>query len=141
MRYDLVATAMVCWGLAVFLPKLARGSMSAPGVVLGNAIGYLLWLPWVLCHLTPEDKRLDLPQLYAIATGALFVAGNLAFYKLLGEGQVVRMVPLTALYVVIPVVLGAVLLREELSRAQWCGVGLAVVAAYLLSLPGPAATS
>lgn len=139
MRYDLVATAMLCWGLAVFLPKVARSDLSAPGVVLANAIGYALCMPLIWCLLAGTDKRPSVGHLAGIATGVLFVAGNLAFYKLLGEGQVARLAPLTALYVAIPVLLGALLLRERLSALQWCGVLLALLAGYLLARePAPA---
>ncbi|MBI2300324.1 MAG: EamA family transporter, partial [Armatimonadetes bacterium] len=72
--------------------------------------------------------------------GVLFLVGNVAFYKLVHSHQVAVVVPFTAVYVAIPVLLGAVCLREQLSRAQWCGVVLAVVACCLLSVRAPDTT-
>lgn len=138
MRYHLVLFCMACWGLAVFLPKLARASLSPAGVVAANTAGYLLLLPLVLWRLLPSDRAVGEGWLWGIAVGILFVLGNYCFYELLGSGQVARLVPLTALYQVIPVLLGVVLLRERLAPAQWCGVLLAMVACYLLAQPSRA---
>ncbi len=142
MRYDLIVISMLCWGLAVFLPKLAGRDLSPAGVVLANAIGYLVCLPVVLRLLEPRDLRWRADHGWGILIGVLFVIGNLAYYRALQIGSVSRLAPLTALYVAIPVILGVFVLRERPSAAQAVGIVLAVVAAFLLSLepaptPGP----
>ncbi len=134
MRYDLVALAMGCWGVAVFLPKLAGRDLSPVGVVFSNALGYLLCLPVVYRLLEPRDLHWRLDHAWGMLIGVLFVVGNAAFYRLLQTGQVSRLAPLTALYVAIPVLLGVVVLRERLSAAQWLGAALAVIAAVLLAM-------
>lgn len=136
MRYDLLAIAMLGWGVAVFLPKIARGELSSPGVVLGNALGYAVCLPFILRMLPETDRHPRWSYVIAMVVGVLFVISNLAFYELLSTNAVARLAPLTALYAGIPVVLGALLLKERLSASQWCGVVLALLAGYLLAV-GP----
>lgn len=134
MRYDLVAVSTICWGLAVFLPKLAGRELSAAGVVVSNALGYLLCAPLVIKLLQPGDLKPRIEHAWGALIGVLFVLGNLAYYRVLQEGSVTRLAPLTALYVAIPVVLGLLFLRERLSAAQAVGVLLAVVAVFLLAM-------
>ncbi|NUQ00536.1 MAG: EamA family transporter [Armatimonadetes bacterium] len=136
MRYDLVAVAILCWGLAVFLPKMAGRELSAAGVVISNALGYLLCAPLVLKLLQPGDLKPRVEHAWGTLIGVLFVIGNLAYYRVLQEGAVSRLAPLTALYVAVPVVLGLLFLRERLSVPQAVGVLLAVVAVVLLAM-GP----
>lgn len=138
MRYDLVLISLVCWGLAVFLPKIAGRDLSPAGVVFSNALGYLVMMPLIWTKLEPRDLQLKGDHLWGISIGVLFVTGNLAYYRLLQTGEVSRYAPLTALYVAIPVLLGALLLREKLSLAQVAGIVLALAAGYLLSIEKPA---
>lgn len=140
MRYSLLLACTLAWGLAVFLPKLARASLSPAGVVLANALGYLVMLPLVLSQLQPADRQLGPGYALGLAVGILFVLGNYCYYLLLGDRQVAALAPLTALYVVIPVALGLLLLGERLTARQWSGAALAVLAVYLLSTgPRPVA--
>lgn len=140
MRYDLLAVAMLGWGIAIFLPKIARSDLSSAGVVLGNALGYALCLPFILRMLPETDRHPRWSYAVAMAIGILFVIANLAYYELLSTNEVARLAPLTALYAGIPVILGALLLKEKLSTAQWCGVVLALLAGYLLAVePRPEA--
>ncbi len=134
MRFDLLAVAMLCWGLAVFLPKVAGRDLSPAGVVLSNALGYVICLPLVWRLLEPRDRHLGPAHAWGVLIGVLFVLGNLAFYRLLTTGHVSRLAPLTALYVAIPVLLGLALLGERLSLHQWAGVLLALLAGYLLGV-------
>ena len=70
----------------------------------------------------------------ATLTGVLGGSGNVALYKAFqigGEGSVV--IPLTGMYPLVTVILARVLLKERLNRIQTLGIGLALVAIYLLS--------
>jgi transporter family protein len=50
-----------------------------------------------------------------------------------GSGAASIVVPLTALYPLVTVLLGYLFLGERLNPTQWLGVFLALVAAFLLS--------
>ena len=71
---------------------------------------------------------------WAFLTGILGGTGNIAFFRALGVGgQASVVVPATALFPVVTVILALTFLRERLGRAQQAGLVLALVAIYLLS--------
>ncbi len=71
---------------------------------------------------------------WAFLTGILGGTGNIAFFRALvvgGKASVV--VPATALFPVVTVILALSFLKERLGRAQKAGLIIALVAIYLLS--------
>ncbi|MBN2585709.1 MAG: EamA family transporter, partial [Candidatus Fermentibacteraceae bacterium] len=62
-------------------------------------------------------------------SGALAVA---AFQKALSCGPLSSSISLTALYPVIPVLYGVIILSEKITLARGAGMGLAIVAGVLL---------
>jgi transporter family protein len=71
---------------------------------------------------------------WAFLTGILGGTGNIAFFRALGVGgQASVVVPATALFPVVTVILALSFLRERLGRAQKAGLAIALVAIYLLS--------
>jgi transporter family protein len=72
---------------------------------------------------------------YAFITGVLGGTGNIAFFKALSEGgKASVVVPATSLSPLVTVILGYFLLKERASGCQKVGLGLAMLAIYLLSL-------
>jgi transporter family protein len=72
---------------------------------------------------------------WAFLTGILGGAGNIAFFRaLVVGGKASIVVPATALFPLVTVLLAVVFLRERLSRPQIFGLILALVAIYLLSM-------
>jgi uncharacterized membrane protein len=59
--------------------------------------------------------------------------GLLFFFEALGRGPVAVVVPLTALYPVVAVVLSRVFLQEALTLRHLAGLALAMAAVWLLS--------
>lgn len=134
----LLAACMMAWGLAVFLMKVA-------GQKLGPYTSAVFALPGYLAvgllaagraeyHLSPRHAA-------AFAVGALYMVGNMAFFKLCETGDVSRLVPITSVYVIIPVALGWLLLHEPVTVRRAIGLLLAALALYLLTAPerGPSA--
>jgi len=70
----------------------------------------------------------------AMLVGVLGVSASMTFYYALERGKVSIVVPLTAMYPIVTVVLAAVILKEELSLTQGVGVLLAIVAVLLISI-------
>ncbi len=66
--------------------------------------------------------------------------GLLLFYVALDYGKAVVIVPLTATYPLVTVLLSYLFLGERPSPLQWCGLALVVVGAALL-LSGPILTA
>jgi transporter family protein len=72
---------------------------------------------------------------WAFLTGILGGTGNIAFFRaLVSGGQASIVVPVTALFPLVTVILALTFLRERLGRAQIAGLVLALVAIYLLSM-------
>ncbi|MDE1175590.1 MAG: EamA family transporter [Edaphobacter sp.] len=71
---------------------------------------------------------------WAFFTGLLGGVGNIAFFRALeigGKASIV--VPTTALFPLVTVVLAVIVLHERISTEQWFGLALAFIAIYLLS--------
>ena len=126
-----LAVCMLMWGLATFTMKVAGQRLDPMTVAAYNVFGYLA----VAVFLFPRASfGLTRYHLMGIGIGAMFVVGNMAFYKLSQTVQVSTLVPLTALYVIVPVLLGVLALGEALSLRKAFGVLLGLVAVYLLSM-------
>jgi bacterial/archaeal transporter family protein len=72
---------------------------------------------------------------WAFLTGILGGTGNIAFFHALvigGKASIVS--PVTALFPLVTVILAVTLLHERVGTAQKIGLGLALVAIYLLSM-------
>lgn len=128
----LLAVCMSAWGFAVFLMKIA-------GHRLGPYTSSVFALPGYMCVglllLPRADYALSWHHAAAFGVGALYMLGNMAFYKLCQGGDVSQLVPLTSVYIVIPVALGWVLLKEHLTLNRMLGLALAAAAVYLLTMP------
>jgi drug/metabolite transporter (DMT)-like permease len=73
--------------------------------------------------------------LTALLAGALTCAGNVAYYHALNSGgKAATVVPLTALYPLVTIVLAVLLLRERLNAIQVGGLVLSLVAIYFFNV-------
>jgi drug/metabolite transporter (DMT)-like permease len=71
----------------------------------------------------------------AFAAGILGCAGNIAYYHAFNRGgKAATVVPLTALYPLVTIVLAVVLLKEKLNRVQFVGVLLSLTAICLFNV-------
>jgi transporter family protein len=72
---------------------------------------------------------------WAFFTGILGGVGNIAFFHaLVNGGKASIVVPATALFPLVTVILAATFLRERLGKVQMLGLLFAVAAIYLLSV-------
>jgi transporter family protein len=135
---------ILMWGLWGFFGKLALERRMAPTAVFlaETVVSALIAVPLFLVLL----QRQDAPPLhaalnvYGIASGVALAVGLLFYYLALEGAGVSVVVPLTATYPVVAVLLGYAALGERPSPAQWLGVALVVAGAVLL-LSGPAKVS
>jgi transporter family protein len=125
--------ALSLWGLWGFLSKVASQHLPPPAVYLLSisahlaVVGYLgltgAWrIPW---H--------SLGAGAALVSGLCMAFGLLCFFRALSAGTATVVVPLTALYPVVTVVLSWAILRESVSGQQLAGIALALAAVWLLS--------
>ncbi|MBI4531265.1 MAG: EamA family transporter [Candidatus Latescibacteria bacterium] len=126
--YTLICILM--WGIAVFVMKLAGTRLDPVTTVVFNMFGYVIMGSFLLPH---ASFTLTRAHVLAVVIGPLFIAGNMAFYKLSQANDISTIAPLTALNVVIPIILGILFLGEPLTLRKGLGILLAVGAIYLLS--------
>ena len=131
-----VALAVVAWGLWGLFGKLAleRGMSSHAILVAEGVMGFMGGLV-VLGGL--QVRRLPLPwqeawNWYGFLSGAA-LAGGIGFYYVALRGERLSVVvPLTAVYPLVAVLLGMLFLGERLSLLQWAGIGLTTAGVMLL---------
>jgi bacterial/archaeal transporter family protein len=124
------------WGAWGLVSKIASGGVDANT----NQIFYTLGLlPLILIVLRSPRLKQGTGRragiTWAFITGILGGTGNIAFFHaLVVGGKASIVVPVTALFPVVTVVLAMIFLRERLSNPQKLGFCLAIVAIYLLSM-------
>jgi transporter family protein len=118
------------WGLGTFIMKIVGQRLDPITIVGFNIIGYLGVALFLLPRMSFSITRY---HLLAISIGMMFVLGNMAFYKLARTTQITTLVPLTALYIAIPVLLGMLVLGEPMTVRKGLGILLAAGAIYLFS--------
>jgi len=140
----LSAAIIVTWGLWSFFGKLALNrqmpatSVFLAEVAVGAAVGCVM-----LAIFSYNDRMIPWrapANIYGLLSGVGMGIGLLLFYVALDYGKAVVIVPLTATYPLVTVLLSHLFLGERPTTLQWCGLGLVVVGAALL-LSGPILTA
>lgn len=126
----LILACILIWGIAAFLMKIAGRNLDAYTATVFTLPGYLIVTALIASKANCSFSR---HHWLVMAVGALYVLGNLAFYRLCETVEISRLAPITAIYVAIPVILGCVVLREPITGQKILGILFAMVALYLLS--------
>jgi len=81
------------------------------------------------------DRRRGI--LIALGSGIVSCLGNIAFFDVFSRGtKAAAVIPITALYPAVTVLLAIPLLGERLNRWQAIGIGLSMCAIWLFNVPG-----
>lgn len=126
---------LLFWGVWGILIKLVTKDIGMQALIWGQ-VGSLAVFPiyFVLFKdMLPLQIRTGAIAL-GIATGALGVLGSMTLYVLLRVAPASVVVPISALYPIVTVILAYFVLHEELSLTRVAGVACAIVAIWLLSL-------
>jgi bacterial/archaeal transporter family protein len=128
---------ILLWGAWGAVSKVASDGIDANTNQVYFSLGLL---PLILVILrSPRlkgGKQRNAGIRWAFITGILGGTGNIAFFQALvigGKASIV--IPVTALFPLVTVVLATAFLRERMGTAQKIGLVLALVAIYILSLP------
>ena len=128
--------ALVSWGIWALLSKLIGDALSAAQSQALSTIG-LLPVMAVLASgksgsRVSSSRRGIAP---ALAAGILSCLGNVAYYHALNMGgKAATVIPLTALYPLVTIVLALLLLKESLNTTQLAGIAISLAAIYLLNV-------
>ena len=135
-------TALLFWGITGVTQKLATNRISSELSFIWFAYA-MIAISAVLAIFVPIHWHLR-PLIFwaAVVGGTLNGLGALtSFTALESGGKAAVVISLISLYPLVTVAFAVTVLHEQLSTAQAVGVGLAIVAAILLSLePKPADT-
>jgi bacterial/archaeal transporter family protein len=138
----LAGLTILLWGFWGFFGKLALEKNMAPtSVFLAEVLTSAVCAVPVLLILwrKPEAAALYTSwNVFGLASGAGLALGLFCYYFALEKSQASILVPLTAIYPAVSVLLSYALLQERPNVAQWIGVVFVIVGAILL-LSGPTA--
>lgn len=122
---------MILWGLWGFTGKVAVDNQGWSSAFTIASISAIIVTLGFFAYQRPPIKEISW---YAIAAGAIGTLGTLAFYLALERGRASIVVPLTALYPGITILLSFLVLGEKVSFYQGVGILLAMASMVLMSL-------
>lgn len=123
--------ALVFWGAWAYFSKMLALHMKTELLALYTTVGSLI----VITIYTLIRTKISFNALsgWAILVGAIAMIATFAFYAALAKGPVSVVVPWTGLYILIPVILGFIFLKEPITMNHILGVIFAVAAMFFLS--------
>lgn len=130
----LVVLTVVLWGAWGFLGKLAlQHHMTPVNLFLAEAIvgAFCAMLLAFRVFARPEAQPGHW-NAYGVASGAAMAVGLATYYLALERAPASAVVPLTAVYPLVTVLLSHALLHERIGLSQWIGVALICAGSALL---------
>ncbi len=126
---------IVLWGIWAFLFKVGVEQIGIKqALIWNNSIAIVISI-LVIAFLLPQTTlRLQKGAFYVMIATAFGITGSIIWYIVLEKEKASLIVPFTALYPLITVVLSAAFLKEKITIANWIGIILALIAGFLLSL-------
>jgi transporter family protein len=125
--------ALTLWGVWGFLGKVATQILPSPAVYLLTISGHLVVVAYLLVSGLGPVSWQPWGVGAAVGSGIAMAVALLLFLKALARGPALVVVPLTALYPAVTVILSWIFLREALTLRHLVGLGLALAAVWLLS--------
>jgi transporter family protein len=124
---------IVLWGVVGLFQKLGSNRMSPKGIMVWMTVGYILLIPWLLTR--GAMTSLGLRDIVIGVLGGLTngLGAWYLFASLDAGAKASVAVPLTALNPLLTTLLAIVILSERLTRLQWLGVALAILAGVMIS--------
>ena len=135
VTFLIVILTFISWGVGSFIAKLASDKIGVRSVfwdIIGNAPVIIIYglIAFKLKNLLQADK---LGIGLSLLSGVIGSVGAVGFYLLLSRSEASAVVPLTALYPALTVILAIIFLHESLNATKLLGIILSLIAIYLLS--------
>jgi bacterial/archaeal transporter family protein len=131
LGFSLMAVGL--WGLWGFLSKVAAVQLPTGAAYLFSIAGHLLVVGYLATTGGLAIPWQPAGLAAALGAGICMAFGLLYFFKALAGGAAGVVVPLTALYPLVTVLLSWTILHEAFTLRHLAGVGLALAAVWLLS--------
>ena len=124
---------LLAWGLWAFLPKIATKYIDPQSAIVYQALGGLMVGLVVLVSLKFQ-VQFNIPGFtLSLAIGILGFFGAYMYLVAVSRGPLSLVAPITALYPMFAILLGLIFLNESITIKQAAGIGLSLVAIYLIS--------
>lgn len=130
IKYAFVA--LIGWGFWAIGSKLLTRHLNTVSVTFWISFWSIVFLSIFL--LFRRNLIVNTHAVYAAPIGLISLIAILGFYKALKIGPSSVVLPLTNLYLVIPVLFGVIVLKESVTLTRVLGIIFAVVATILLTL-------
>jgi transporter family protein len=125
--------ALGLWGVWGFLGKVAAQNLPSSVVYLLTISGHLVVVVYLLVSGLGPVSWQPWGVGAAVVSGIAMAVALLFFLEALARGPAMVVVPLTALYPAVTVVLSGIFLKEALTLRHLVGLVLALAAVWLLS--------
>ena len=135
--YTYFILILLAWGLWGFFGKYALKFINPVSLILFETIGAIIIQLLVLVFLFYSRFKFDTYSAgvtLAMLTAFFGVVGTILFFFTLSKTKAAVLVPLTALYPVVTVILSFIFLKEKVTLVQSIGILLAIIAGVLLSI-------
>lgn len=126
--------ALLSFGFWGFFTKLAVIHIDSKSALIYQTIGVVVisFIALSFFNFKPATDTKGL--IYAVLTGAAYAVGCFFYFMAASKGKIITVVTLTALYPLVTILLGYILLKETVTIKQLTGIGLALVAIILMSV-------
>lgn len=125
--------AILCWGCACFLPKLATQYISMTSTIIFQGLGGAIVALTIFLHLNYPLETHPKGITIAVIAGMLTLLGMVFYIKAISKGSVAIISPLSALYPLVVIFLTLVVFKETLTLKQLFGIGFALVSIVLIA--------
>ncbi len=124
----------LAWGIWGLTAKIAIKHLGIQALVWGQIAAVAMFPLYFLLFKEMLPLKMDSVGIaWSLLTGALGILGTLFLYLTLREAPASIVIPLSALYPVVTVILAYLFLHEEPSPTRVLGVVFALMAVWLLS--------
>ncbi|MEO0071951.1 MAG: EamA family transporter [candidate division WOR-3 bacterium] len=123
--------ALICWGLWAYFSKILAYHMKTEHLAFYTTLGSFVA---IILYMGFRTKVVfNQYAIWAIAVGALAMVGTFAFYAAMVKGPLTVVITVSNLYIIIPIILGIIFLKEPISATHLFGIILALIGILLLS--------
>ena len=112
---------------------LALRTLAWQDLILWTAGGYIL-VAAVLLITGQTEVRIVENSGWAIVTAVCAIGGLITLYLALGAGEASKVVPVSASYPALTLVLAAIVLSESVSVLRWAGTAMVIGGVVLLTV-------
>lgn len=125
---------LVLWGLLGIVTKITAAFLDWKEYFVTSFLGGLAITSIVYLYFRPEITLQKTGFQYALLAGVMGASAVVSFYLALRQGSAAIVIPLTALYPLITILLSLLVLHERITLIQGIGIVLALISIFLMSL-------